>query len=80
MTDEQLLQRITMNPEVMMGKPVIQGTRLTVDLIMNLLAHGATEQETCEEYDSLTLEDIRACLLFANKALENAEFMSLATN
>lgn len=78
MTDEQLLQRITVNSDVMMGKPVIEGTRLTVDYILNLLAHGATEQEICEEYDSLTPEDIRACLLFANKTLENTEFMPLA--
>ena len=78
MTDEQLLQRITINPEVMAGKPVIQGTRLTVDFILNLLAHGASEQEICEEYHSLIPEDIRACLLFANKALENTEFMPLA--
>jgi uncharacterized protein (DUF433 family) len=41
MTDQQLLERITLNPEVMVGKPVIKGTRLTVEYILNLLAHGA---------------------------------------
>ena len=43
MNDEQLLTRIVLNPKVMVGKPVIRGTRLTVDFILNLLAHGTTE-------------------------------------
>ncbi len=60
MKDEQLLERIVMNPKVMVGKPVIRGTRLTVDCILNLLAHGATEKEVLEEYKGLTEEDIRA--------------------
>jgi uncharacterized protein (DUF433 family) len=42
MTDQELLNRVTTNPKVMVGKPVIRGTRLTVDYILNLLAHGAT--------------------------------------
>jgi uncharacterized protein (DUF433 family) len=42
MTEEQLLERITLNPKIMAGKPVIRGTRLTVECILNLLAHGAT--------------------------------------
>lgn len=45
MTDQQLLQRIAANPRVMGGKPVIKGARLTVDYILNLLAHGATVEE-----------------------------------
>ena len=79
MQDEQLLKRIVLNPKVMAGKPVIRGTRLTVDFILNLLAHGATESEILNEYDGLTLEDIHACFLFATKSLENTEFMPLAT-
>ena len=79
MQDEQLLKRIVLNPKVMAGKPVIRGTRLTVDFILNLLAHGATESEILNEYKGLTLEDIQACFLFATKSLENTEFMPLAT-
>ena len=45
MNDDQLLKRIILRPKVMAGKPVIRGTRLTVDHILNLLAHGETEQE-----------------------------------
>ena len=78
MKDEQLLKRIIINPRVMVGKPVIRGTRLTVEYILNLLAHGATVEEILQEYKGLTYEDIRACLLFATRALESTEFMPLA--
>ncbi len=78
MKDEQLLERITINPKVMVGKPVIRGTRLTVEYILNLLAHGATTEEIIQEYKGLTREDIWACLLFATKSLENTAFMPLA--
>lgn len=78
MTEKQLLEKIVMNPRVMTGKPVIKGTRLTVEFILNLLAHGATFQEIMAEYRGLTQEDIQACILFASKALENTAFMPLA--
>jgi len=79
MKDQQLLERITLNPKVMVGKPVVKGTRLTVEYILNLLAHGATAAEIIEEYRGLTQEDIQACILFATKSLENTTFMPLAT-
>ncbi len=47
----ELLERITMNPNVKVGKPVIGGTRLTVDFILGLLGHGMTMQEILEEYE-----------------------------
>jgi uncharacterized protein (DUF433 family) len=78
MKNEKLLERIVLNPKVMVGKPVIRGTRLTVDYVLNLLAHGATEKEILEEYKGLTEEDIRACFLFATKALKDTDFMPLA--
>lgn len=77
MKDRELLERIVLNPKVMAGKPVIKGTRLTVDFILNLMAHGTTEDEILNEYRGLTREDIRACFLFATKSLENTEFMPL---
>jgi uncharacterized protein (DUF433 family) len=77
MNDEQLLKRITFDPKVMVGKPVIKGTRLTVEYILNLLAHGATVAEILEEYEGLSQEDSQACLLFATKSLENTAFMPL---
>ena len=51
MKDEELLARITIDPKVMVGKPVIKGTRLTVDYILNLLAHGAKAAEIVQEND-----------------------------
>uniref|UniRef100_A0A832EAI7 DUF433 domain-containing protein n=1 Tax=Desulfacinum infernum TaxID=35837 RepID=A0A832EAI7_9BACT len=77
MTEEKLLERITLNPKVMVGKPVIKGTRLTVEYILHLLAYGAAAQEILEEDQGLTHEDIQASLLFATKSLANASFMPL---
>lgn len=64
--DEQLLERITLSPRVLTGKPAIRGTRLTVEYILNVLAHGATEAEILAEYSGLTREDIQACLLYGS--------------
>ncbi|MFN3333966.1 MAG: DUF433 domain-containing protein [Caldilinea sp.] len=77
MTEQQLLERIRLDPKVMVGKPVIKGTRLSVEYILNLLAHGATVTEILEEYQGLAPEDIQACLLFATKSLANTSFMPL---
>jgi len=77
MTDEQLLERISIDPRVMVGKPVIKGTRLTVEYILRMLAHGVTIGEILDEYEGLVPEDIQACLLFATKSLESAAFVPL---
>ena len=77
MKNEKLLERIVLNPKIMAGKPVIRGTRITVDFILNLLAHGASENDILNEYKGLMIEDIQACYLFATKSLENTDFMPL---
>jgi uncharacterized protein (DUF433 family) len=77
MNDRQLLERITLNTNILAGKPVIRGTRLSVEYILNVRAHGASEEEILAEYPGLVLEDIRACYLFAGKALEDTAFMPL---
>lgn len=77
MTDQQLLERISLDSRVMVGKPVIRGTRLTVEYVLNLLAHGATVEDILEEYEGLTREDVQACVLFATKCLEDSAFMPL---
>lgn len=79
MPDDDLLERITLDPHVMVGKPVIRGTRLTVEYTLKLLASGATISDILDEYHGVTPDDIRACLLFATKALETTTFMPLAT-
>jgi uncharacterized protein (DUF433 family) len=78
MKDEQVLERIVLNPKVMVGKPTIKGTRLTVEYVLNLMAHGTTVEEILDEYEEVTQEDIQACLLFATRSLENTAFMPLA--
>ena len=77
MNEVRLLERIETNPRVMIGKPVIRGTRLTVESILKRLAYGETPEAILAEYDGLVREDIQACLLFATKSLESASFLPL---
>ena len=77
MNDQQLLERIVCDPKVMLGKPVIKGTRLTVEFVLNLLAHGSGADAILEEYEGLTPEDIQACLLFASSSLSGTAFLPL---
>lgn len=80
MNERRMLERVMIDPDVMSGKPVIKGTRLTMEYVLDLLAHGATMEEVLGEYDGLVPEDIRACLLFASKSLEDNMFMPLSAN
>lgn len=77
MQDQQILERITFNSEVMAGKPVIHGTRLTVEYILKQLAHGTSEEEILAEYPALTREDFQACYLFAGQSLETTFILPL---
>ena len=72
-----LLCRIVLDPRIMVGKPIIKGTRLTVQHILNLLAHGAAVEDILKEYRGLKKEDIQACLLYASATLEDTTFMPL---
>lgn len=65
MNQEQLLERITINPEVMVGKPTIRGLRITVEQILKALAGGITIQDLLADYPELEPEDIQAALLYA---------------
>jgi uncharacterized protein (DUF433 family) len=64
---EALLERITINPEILFGKPAIRNKRYPVTLILDLLSAGMTSEEILEDYEDLEQEDIYACLLFAAK-------------
>ncbi len=75
--NDSLLERITSNPAVMTGKPVIKNTRLAVEYILRRLSSG-TMEELLEEYDGLAVDDVRACLLFASRSLADVGFMPLA--
>ena len=69
--------RIVIDPKVMLGKPVIRGTRITVELIVRKLAEGATEEELLDGYPRLTPEDIRAALAYAADAVAHEETILL---
>jgi uncharacterized protein (DUF433 family) len=77
MRNDDLLSRITVNPKVMGGKPVIQGTRLTVQYILKLLADGWSFGDIKKEYDGLSDKDISACIVYASEVLDNTEFIPL---
>jgi len=66
---ENLLKHIEINPQIMMGKPVIKGTRLPVEIILEKLAYGYTEEDILKDYPFLTRDDIKASLLYAAKVL-----------
>ena len=63
----ELLSRIAVDPEVMVGKPVIKGTRLTVEHMVGLLEHGMTPDEVIDEF-GIEKEDLQACLLFDSES------------
>ncbi len=63
---DDLLRRITFDQKVLRGKPVIRGTRISVEMILDLLAKGASWEEILEDYPELEPEDIRAALLYAH--------------
>lgn len=65
MKDEELLKRITFNPQIFGGKPIIRGMRIAVEHILGMLAAGSTVEELLEGYPFLEKEDIQACLIYA---------------
>ena len=75
--EHNLLDRITINPKVMVGKPTIRGTRLTVEIILEKLAGGESENKIMEDYPILEKEDIRVCLLYAAKSLSLSEILEV---
>ncbi len=67
--------RITIDPKVLVGKPVIKGSRLPIEIILEKLAYGETEDEILKEYPFLKKEDIKAALLYAAKTLSLEKVM-----
>lgn len=70
-------ERIEINPAIMMGKPVIRGTRITVELILRKLADGATDEGLLEDYPYLTTEDIRAAVAYGAASVAHEEVVLL---
>ena len=71
MTDSDLLNRTTSDPEICGGRPCIKGTRMRVADVVEALAHGATQQQLLADFDYLTADDIAAALLYAARATEH---------
>ena len=64
-------ERVTIDPEVLVGKPVIKGTRIAVQFVIDLLARGWTTEQVLREYDHLTRDDIQACLAYASEVIKS---------
>ena len=64
-------ERITVDPEILVGKPVIRGTRISVEFVVDLLGQGWTAEQVLREYDHLTAQDIQACLAYASDVLKS---------
>ena len=79
MKKEDLLNRITVNPDVMVGKPTIRGLRITVEQILKALAAGITTQELLEDYPELEPEDIQAVLLYAAELVSEERVFKVGT-
>ena len=71
-------ERIEIDPEIMMGKPVIRGTRITVELLLRKLAEGESEAELLEDYPHLTVEDIRAAVAYGAASVAHEEIVLLS--
>ena len=77
MVDEKLLGRITANPEIFGGKPIIRGLRISVEMVLSLFAQGETQETILTDYPDLEPEDLRACLAYAHAAISHDKLDSL---
>ncbi len=77
--EQKLLERITIDPQIFGGKPIIRGRRLAVEHILGMLAVGDSPQEIVDAYDWLEIEDIQACLVYARRlvAHERVELLNV---
>ena len=71
--------RILRDPEIMLGKPVIKGTRIPVDLVVRKLGEGVSVEELLDAYPNLKKEDVQAALIYAADTLSNELFVELKT-
>ena len=69
MSDEGVMKRITSRPDVFGGKPILRGMRISVELVLSLLAQGESWEAILDDYPDLEREDIRACLAYAHAVI-----------
>ena len=72
----RLLDRISFNPKIFRGKPIIRGLRISVEMILDLMSQGVGIQEILEDYPDLEIDDIRACLAYAKTVIASEEIES----
>ncbi len=70
--------RITLDPDILVGKPIIRGTRLAVEFIIDLLAQGWSTDEILRNYPGIEIEDIQACLSYASSVLKAEKVYALS--
>jgi uncharacterized protein (DUF433 family) len=68
---------ITVDPQILVGKPAVKGTRISVELVIDLLAAGWTEQQVLASYPTLKADDVRACLAYASEILHGEKVFPL---
>lgn len=73
MAEDDLLQRITVNPRIFGGKPIIRGMRMAVEHIVNMLAAGETPEHLLQQFPFLEPLDLKACLVYASRSLPNGK-------
>lgn len=73
MTEDELLERITVDPAILGGKPIIRGMRLAVEHVLGMLAAGETPERLLQEYPFLETEDIQACMAYAHRSLSGEQ-------
>lgn len=71
--------RITVDLRILVGKPVVKGTRIAVEMVVDLLAAGWTHQQILDSYPTLTEEDVRACLAYASEVLHSEKVYPIET-
>ncbi|MFH2044618.1 MAG: DUF433 domain-containing protein [Pseudomonadota bacterium] len=77
---QNLLNRITFDKEVLCGKPIIRGMRISVEMILELLARGASEEEILQDYPLLEPDDLRAVLLYAHSMVASENIFDRSTD
>ena len=69
--EKELMKRITADPKIFGGKPIVRGLRISVETIVSLLAQGETVKAILDDYPGLTREDVQACLAYAHSVIAN---------
>ena len=73
----EMLERIAIDPKVVVGKPIIRGTSITVEQVLGMMSNGMTVEEILGKYPGVTRQDIFACLCFAEKTISDPTFLPL---